>query len=503
MISYKTSDAVLAACALVASFLFWRWGVWGGFNLGFALSYGLFFALVTAFAARKFQRSLKWNHALCGLTALGLAAGFAIFDAAPMFRFVCFAAIVCLTTWYVGGLYQCAKYNEGSARTLFDTLLMLVVYPFRHLAASQKTLFGGREDRRSRVGLVIAGVAAAVPVLLIATLLLSSGDAAFEAVVRRIPSLLGESVPQIMLAAIFFFPLYGLLFCLHNDLERHTGAPRDKTRKSRLEPVLAASFLGALSALYAFYMLTQLAYFFSPFGGLLPEGFTLAQYARRGFFELCVLAAINFLLVMLAAAVVRRREDGKLPKSVFAACQFICGFTLLLIASAQGKMVLYFGELGLTRLRLMVSLFILLLALAFVLLIVRLCRQSFAYMKIMVAASCALLLCMTFADVDRVVMRHNIWAYDTGRIERLDLQAFWQLGEARVPVLVELARSDNEHLRAQALEILAAHWWPEEGMPRPGLARWNLTRQQANTAMASLTEDEAGQLEKFRASWLW
>ena len=44
--------------------------------------------------------------------------------------------------------------------------------------------------------------------------------------------------------------------------------------------------LGMISLVYVLYLVSQLAYFSGGFSGILPKGYTMAEYARRGFFEM-------------------------------------------------------------------------------------------------------------------------------------------------------------------------------------------------------------------------
>ena len=477
---HKTTDTLLAVVSLVTAFLFFRWGAWGGMT-GLAVTYGLFFASVTAFAGRRAVRALRWDLLLSGVTALALAFSFAVFDD-PMFHMLKLCVIVFLTAWYLCGLYQRTRYDNGSLLALLDIAALLLVWPFKYISLSTRTLFKGREGRKSQLKLVLIGLAAALPVLLVAGVLLSNADAAFEAALRRFLDTIGESIVQLLLAAVLFFPLFSLLFGLARGEELPGEKPAAEARGGRMEPMIAASFLGAISLLYLCYLLTQLAYFSGGFTGLLPEEYTAAQYARRGFFELCAVAAINLGLLLLVSGVTRKRDGGKLPAAVQGLSAFVCVFTLVLIAAAESKMALYVGLFGMTRMRLMVALFILLLAFCFVLLLARMFLRRFAYMKALLAAGCVLVLAMSFADVDRVVLKYNMWAYQTGRLETIDVNAFLELGDAKVPYLIQLSYSEDEDIRTDALDQLW-NWQTYRSVPPGSFTQYNYTHRQAMQAM--------------------
>ncbi|MCL2300126.1 MAG: DUF4173 domain-containing protein [Firmicutes bacterium] len=501
---HKAADTVLAGIALVSAFLFWRWGAWGGLT-GLAATYGLFFASVTAFAGRRAVRALRWDILLSGVTALALAVSFAIYDD-PMFHMLQLCVIIFLTAWYLCGLYGRTRYDSNGLSALLDIAALLITWPFKYISVSSRTLFKGREGRKSQLKLVLIGLAAAVPVLLAAGALLANADAAFEAAMRRFADTIGVSLVQALLAVVLFFPLFSLLFGLARGSELPESKPAE-SKGGKMEPVIAASFLGAISLLYLCYLLTQLAYFSGGFTGLLPQGYSAAQYARRGFFELCAVAAINLGILLLVSGVTRKGDNAseggikKLPLPVRALSAFVCVFTLALIATAESKMALYVRLFGMTRMRLMVSLFILLLAFSFVLLLVQLFRGRFATMKALLAAGCVLVLAMSFADIDRVVLKYNVWAYRSGHLETLDVSAFNELGAAKIPYLIELSYSEDEKIRTDALDQL---WnWRTYRTDSPGsLTGYNVTQRRAWRALSEYLAKEDCLLRDYEPTYI-
>lgn len=123
----------------------------------------------------------------------------------------------------------------------------------------------------------------------------------------------------------------------------------------RFHPVTLNTFLGVVAFCYLLYLVSQLAYFFSAFEGILPEGYTQAEYARRGFFEMSALCSINLLMVLVSIGQVRRNPE--VPRLTRFLCLFILVFSLVLAACSASKMGLYIGVYGLTRLRVLTSLF--------------------------------------------------------------------------------------------------------------------------------------------------
>jgi len=158
---------------------------------------------------------------------------------------------------------------------------------------------------------------------------------------------------------------------------------------------------------------------------------------------------------------------------------------------------------GMTRMRLMVSLFILLLAFCFVLLLIQMFRGRFAYMKALLAAGCALVLAMSFADIDRVVLKYNMWAHRTGRLEALDVNALRELGDAKVPHLIALSYAEDEAIRVEALDQLHA-WREGREFAAERFTRYNYTQRRAEQAFEAYYAREdcplPGFQERFKPS---
>jgi hypothetical protein len=126
-----------------------------------------------------------------------------------------------------------------------------------------------------------------------------------------------EYLIQMILGIPVAFYLYGLVY--GNRYARHTKhitleSVENKAVAFRFAPrITIYSALTALNVVYIIFFLAQAAYLFAAFGNSLPEALTYAEYARRGFFELCAVAAIN-LGVIGIAHLITSRKIGKLKK---------------------------------------------------------------------------------------------------------------------------------------------------------------------------------------------
>ncbi len=260
------------------------------------------------------------------------------------------------------------------------------------------------------------------------------------------------------------------------------------------------TFLAAVSFFYLLYLASQLAYFFSAFGGILPQGFTPAEYARRGFFEMALCAAS--ICSSSWCPWCRIRRDPNVPVLTRVLCLFILLFSLVLSACAASKMSLYIGAFGLTRLRVLTSLFMLCVAVALVCVAVWILAPRFPYMKIAVLAA-LLVGCWTgWMDVDTQIARYNVNAYLSGRLDTVDVAHLAGLSDGAVPRKpARLLKAEDPQIRAQAREVLAdrvlEYYYVTEqngavtlqAREEPRLRGWTWTQAQALPLLESLAPE--------------
>jgi len=98
----------------------------------------------------------------------------------------------------------------------------------------------------------------------------------------------------------------------------------------------------------------QIVFLFSG-GMILPDGYTYAEYAHQGFFQLLFLCIFNLILVLCCMAVFEMNRWLKMILLIFSACTYV------MIASSAYRMILYISNYHLTFLRILVLWFLALL----------------------------------------------------------------------------------------------------------------------------------------------
>lgn len=213
---------------------------------------------------------------------------------------------------------------------------------------------GGHVGEGTGRGLAI-GVLCSLPVLMAATPLLTSSDEVFAwyfADLMHHADIRSATAHGIIVASGA-----ALLFSLLRNADRHATAEAHATaetdsaaaaktprRRTPLNPTACATMLAIVGALYAAFCSTQLAFLFAGRG--LPAGYTYADYARQGFWQLLAVTAINLALYGICLSYAPRRRPLVAALAVLILC------TAVILASAFTRLHLYIGTYGLTWLRL-------------------------------------------------------------------------------------------------------------------------------------------------------
>ena len=119
----------------------------------------------------------------------------------------------------------------------------------------------------------------------------------------------------------------------------------------RISPVVTALVTGVFVMLYLVFFVYEAGYLFSAFAGRLPEEFTAAEYARRGFFELTGIMFINMLVFLIMSYFENRDLPGR-KGSVGMMIALMCESVVFAVVSFS-KLALYYSRFGYTPKRLL------------------------------------------------------------------------------------------------------------------------------------------------------
>ena len=256
--------------------------------------------------------------------------------------------------------------GETSHLLPLDALFGLIVFPFRHFFLRIRTVGYGvshvRSGKKAKPAVLMfaaLGFTLAVGLLILAVQDLSRADAAFSDAAAQIFSALRFKVNGAVLwNAVLSLPvgayLFGLIAGTGRESLEGVRARGQKVNAAisalhKIPMALWTAVLGVFALVYAAFFVLQAGYLFGAFTKAVPEGYTVAEYARQGFFSLCRVMAVNFALLWLVTrwgAKPVREDRGTRVMSVLLLVQ-----SLAFAAVAAAKLHLYIDIYGFTPLR--------------------------------------------------------------------------------------------------------------------------------------------------------
>ena len=467
-------DSVFFILFYLISVLTVDFTLFGNINLGFTISCFAIFILTAVYLVNR-RMNITPFTVFCMLATLLFAAVPAVYGS-PGIKGLSLLAVVCLSALALCRMCALRKFSENSYMDIFNIPYLWFIRPMAGLGNTFRSVLASEDAGRGRnLPKILIGLGCAVPAVAVILPLLIRSDAAFEGfIANTIFDNLGRLLFSAIFGGVLFLFLFPAFFSLRkNDRDSETIS----VNTHRVDSAVLNAFLGAVSFIYILYIVSQFAYFFSAFSRILPKDYTFAEYARRGFFEMSILCAVNFVLVFLAVILVRTNDKGKLPIGLRITASFVSVFSMLLTVTAFSKMYLYIQNYGLTRLRVITCVFMAALFLTFAILLVRLFVR-FPYNKVLVSCVSVLLLCVLFADVDTAVVKYNTWAYLSGRHSAIDLCTPEYRSDAAVPQLLSLLESDEEDVIQQAKKLLR-YKYDEYRDAAADFRGYNYTREKA------------------------
>lgn len=327
---------------------------------------------------------------------------------------------------------------------------------------------------RSRVLGVVKGLLLAIPMLLVFALLFASADARFSGYLSSVSQIFSfTAVAHLITMTVMSVLSFGVLAMALRKPDPGRLAVPDQLSLGREETLI---IMGSLVLLFLVFVVLQASYLF---GGQdiieQTSGLTVAEYARRGFFEMLVVAGLA-LLVLLAMSGLRCDMRIFRPLAVI-----MVGLVLIIMVSALQRLLLYVEAFGLTVDRLLALAVMLWLAgtlVGFVLTVLRGRAQGFAFGAVVFGM--VLLLAAAAMNPAAVVARTNIEKALADGDHPIDLQYLVNLGGDAIPVIMDYF----EELPAQQQCYLGHALMGWLGLSQqPDWRQWNWSRAAAVRAV--------------------
>ncbi|MCM1064672.1 MAG: DUF4173 domain-containing protein [Eubacterium sp.] len=409
------------------------------------------------------------------------------------------------------------QYFDTSGWKLGKYLGSIIQASFMSIGELQRPVQDGalyqknRNGKRSRTtGYILIGLIVSVPLLLIVLALLASADVFFLEMTRKVfGSINLSNVTDITfrIAVMFFFSYMLTAYLCKKQIKEEV-----KNRRTG-EPVIAVTVTAMLTFVYLIFSVVQIAGLF--LGQLkLPAGYTYAEYARQGFFQLLAVSILNLIIVLVCMSYFRESRVLKVILTLMSLCTFI------MIASSAMRMIIYIRFYYLTFLRILVLWALALLTVLFLGILVNIYAEKFPLFRYSMAVVTVFYLALSFAHPDYIIARVNVanmeaesrqWWVDESVEPYHDYSYLSRLSADAAPVLVPYMESigydfaafesesamdhareqrrdsDDRYLRRHTAEDFG-YWWMENLQERTenfGIRTFNLSRYYAMRLLRS------------------
>jgi hypothetical protein len=374
-------------------------------------------------------------------------------------------------------------------------------------AADQETFVSQTEKNvpknagRRQIYAVIRGLLLALPVVALLAALLSQADPIFSKELSGFlgtlfSANLGEYIFRACYIVIFAYLLIGIY---GHALYRSNDEKLVGLEKPWLAPFLgwteAVIVLGCVDLLFAFFVAVQFCYFFGGQINITVNGYTYADYARRGFGEMLAVAIISLLLFLGLSGITRRTQP--LQKRVFSGLGVgLVALVAVILLSAFQRLLLYETAYGFSRIRAYTHVFMIwvgVLLLAFVILELVNRPRAFGLAAALVAIGFGISL--NFVNVDAWIVTQNVARARQGA--SFDQSYLLSLSSDSVPALFDQFHAANlsPSLKDGLAEVLVCRkgWDPSADQIPDTWQSYNVSSAQAS----QLFQEYASELKAY------
>ncbi|MDC7278145.1 DUF4173 domain-containing protein [Butyrivibrio fibrisolvens] len=332
-------------------------------------------------------------------------------------------------------------------------IMVSIFLPFAHLLTpffDMVQWFKGRggdisKEKKQVISAVVIGIICAIPMLVIVISLLSSADLVFNRMLEKIvesihlPDNFEDIVGITCTLLLAFLGAYLIPFVFDK------GEIKIKARgEGKANPIIAITFTTIIGLVYLVFCLIQVMFLFT--GTLdLPSGYTYAEYAHEGFYQLLTVCLINVVMVSVCTREFKKSKALNWVLFVIGACTYI------MIASSVTRMIMYIQVYNLTFLRLFVLWFLAVLCIWLAFLMVTVLNRSFPVFKACMITITVAYIGFVFANpdyqiakYDLAVVKNHTYQESYAKIDEYDSVTYYILNNLSTDAAPALV--DDEHL---------------------------------------------------------
>ncbi len=410
------------------------------------------------------------KRALLLILLIGFFATMTFLRAEPMTTFLnyllTFTFLAFFALSYTGGRWLSFSLSDYIAG-IFKLAGSALASPLRFMNETRKEKKESGIKKKSKNFIpILRGLLIALPIVSIFASLLSSADVIFAQRLDDFTKLFKlENLPEYIFRGILILIIaYFLLGILLHAARKSQNQKLIGEEKPLLAPFLgfteSSIVLGSVLALFISFVIIQFQYFFGGNANIHIEGYTYAEYARRGFGELITVALFSLFLFLSLSSITRR--DQKRQQKIFSAF----GITLVtlvqvMLFSAFYRLQLYESAYGFSRLRVYPHVFMIWLGiLLIVIAILEILRKKRAFALAITLAFVGFAATLNLINVDGYIVKQNIARAENNNVD-LDYAYLANLSDDAVPALAEALDDESVTPATQNLVAvsLTCHWY--------------------------------------------
>jgi hypothetical protein len=412
--------------------------------------------------------------------ALALIVAMGIVSAASPFLHV--PSVLTVLTLVAIAIARTHPIRYAQSRAWELVILPVVVFATCLVEATRRATETIRELTNDRAVPLIRGLVLTIPITALFALLLSSVDPTLSVWRDDIARLLSswEFVPRLVFFGVVLVLSLGALgYALSRPATESRPAAETKPLV-QLGETERLMVLSAVAGLFTLFLTLQLSYLFGDVARAQGSDISYAEWARRGFAELTIVATmcggLILGLALSAPATVRRRR-------ILILELILLGETQVLLHSAFRRVLLYEDAYGFTTTRLYAQAYMLVVAASLLLLAYELLRQPVAR-RLMARAGALGVMALAGVSMwnhEGWIVRRNVARYEETR--KLDLKYLaCDLSARAVPEILRAVHRVDVSTAPLAREATAERF---AGRLKDSWYEWNVGRSSAQRAIAT------------------
>ncbi len=406
-------------------------------------------------------------------------AGGAAVTASPQLSALIFLAIVFLLAIQ---MLLTATPAFQTITTWFAATAPLVAIRTAAAHAVRQSIDATHLIRSPRARARVRGLAITLPVLVAFALLLAAADPVFAAWRDAVGGLFAswEFVPRLVFFGVLLVIVLGAYGYASIESES-AGAIETPIPNRWVGSTERLMLLAGVAGLLWLFLAVQLGYLFGTLPQTASSGMTFAEYARRGFGELSVVASASAVLIVASE---RYGNDDGRERSLGLVTFAVIAAVLLLLGSAFRRVWLYEAAYGFTTARLYAQVYMTAVAMGLVMLALEVLGDFDAGRLFRRAATAAAILFigLIYWNHQAWIARRNIDRFaSTGKLDVAYLAR--ELSPDAIPAIVERLPSLPEPIRSEIHRAVRDQDSTQSRSRRRAWFEWNLAGSRARQAL--------------------